>query len=390
MSNRKTIAAIIMAIIPVVLAGCNLPMNVQNTDPGEFYTQAASTIIAQMTYSVAETYIQQKTEEAKVTSTPTASATPEATNTPTQTPKPTATPTNTEIPIPCNGLQFVADITVDDGERMAPNEDFEKIWRIKNIGTCTWTTDYDLVFVDGDRMDGDKVVPLHNKVSPGNSIDVGVDLVAPDSKGTYTGYWMLRSSGGSYFGWGPGGENAFYVKIVVGKTSSSSSNDDVYDTPFYFADNMCLADWSNDDNGVSCSDTDTDEGFAYLDENPWLEKGGRDNEPAIVVHPQNIKNGIIEGKFPPISIQDGDHFYAAIGCMKNHENCDVDFTIKYRGDDGKLNTLGSWEEEYDGKVGSISLDLSSLKDQDVIFYLIVSAHGSPKDDTAFWLNPQIR
>ena len=46
--------------------------------------------------------------------------------------------------------QFVADVTVPDGTRYDPGATFTKTWRLKNIGTCTWTTSYTLVFDSGD------------------------------------------------------------------------------------------------------------------------------------------------------------------------------------------------------------------------------------------------
>lgn len=387
MIKKGFLPAVLLLLLAVSLTGCNLPTT-NKADPRIYYTQAAETMIAQLTYSAVGTEVVRQTQEAAVTSTPTNTSTPEVSNTPTEEPEPTDTPippTATSVPIPCNALEFVTDITVDDGESMYPGEEFEKIWRIRNVGTCTWTTDYDLVFVDGDRMEGDKSVPLSNKVSPGNSIDVGVNLIAPDDKGTYTGYWMLRSSGGSYFGWGANAGSSFYVTIKVSKNASSS-----YDTPFYFTDHYCEADWYNDDDDLSCGETGSSDGYAYLDEEPWLEKGGRDDEPAIVVHPQSVTDGIITGKFNPIEISDGDHFYAAIGCMKDEDKCDVNFILKARDEDGNLETLGTWHEEYDSKVTGIDVDLSAYKDEKVTFYFIVDANGSSKDDRVFWLNPQIR
>ena len=389
MPLKNKYSTVVLLVLILGLTGCNLPMNSVNSDPSGFYTQAASTIIAEMTYSVVETYVAEKTQEALATSTPADTATPTVTDTPTAAPTATNTPippTSTPIPVPCNALQFVEDITVEDGEIMSPNEGFYKTWRLKNIGTCTWTTDYDLVFVDGDQMDADKVTSLPNNVSPGRTIDVSVYLTAPSTKGTYTGYFMLRSSGGSYFGWGPNGENAFYVSINV-KTGSSST----YDTPYEFYDNYCDAVWSNEDNVLPCPGSSGSEaGYVTYVRYPWIEKGGQDNEPAIVVHPEYVKDGEITGKFPPIRIQDGDYLVTAIGCMKDEDNCNVKFYIKYRGDDGTLQTLGSWNEVYDKAVTKVSIDLSSLADEKVTFYFIVSANGSYKDDTAFWLAPQIR
>ena len=38
--------------------------------------------------------------------------------------------------------QFVADVTVPDGTRYDPGATFTKTWRLRNIGTCTWTTSW--------------------------------------------------------------------------------------------------------------------------------------------------------------------------------------------------------------------------------------------------------
>ena len=46
----------------------------------------------------------------------------------------------------CDWAQFVADVTVPDGTSYAANTAFRKTWRLKNIGACTWTTSYALVF----------------------------------------------------------------------------------------------------------------------------------------------------------------------------------------------------------------------------------------------------
>ena len=54
----------------------------------------------------------------------------------------------------CDWAQFVADVTVPDGTTFAANQTFTKTWRLKNIGFCTWTTSYALVFDSGNSMGG--------------------------------------------------------------------------------------------------------------------------------------------------------------------------------------------------------------------------------------------
>ena len=122
----------------------------------------------------------------------------------------------------------MTDVTVDDGDIIPAGEGFYKIWRLKNIGVCTWTTDYDLIFASGDRMSGEKAVPLTYDVAPGHTIDVAVYLTAPLKKGSYTGYWKLRNAAGYAFGIGGDYVTAFWVDITVKGIAEA------YDTPFEF------------------------------------------------------------------------------------------------------------------------------------------------------------
>jgi hypothetical protein len=64
-------------------------------------------------------------------------------------------------------------------------------------------------------MEASSPVHLTTTVMPGGTIDLAVDMVAPDQAGTYQGYWKLIGGGGNYFGIGSGADAAFWVKIVV-------------------------------------------------------------------------------------------------------------------------------------------------------------------------------
>jgi hypothetical protein len=50
-------------------------------------------------------------------------------------------------------------------------------------------------------------------VAPGQTVDVSVNLIAPLTPGTYTGYWRFRDPSNVYFGLG--GSGAWIVKIKV-------------------------------------------------------------------------------------------------------------------------------------------------------------------------------
>jgi len=136
---------------------------------------------------------------------------------------PTETPPPTEVPpSPTPGLTgcidsaaFIADVTIPDGTTITTGDAFTKTWRLRNTGTCTWTSSYALVFSHGDQMGGAPAVALTGAVSPGSAVDLSVDLVAPGTAGTYQGFWKLRNNAGVLFGIGSGGNNPFWVKIVA-------------------------------------------------------------------------------------------------------------------------------------------------------------------------------
>jgi len=137
-----------------------------------------------------------------------ASPTPEPTNTP------VPTPTATEIP--CDRAAFVSDVTVPDGEDHDPGDVFTKTWRLKNTGSCSWTSGYDLVFDHGDQMGAPAAVQLTSgTIGQNQNLDVSVQLTAPGSEGRYKGYFKLRNPQSAIFGIGANGNVAFWVDIEV-------------------------------------------------------------------------------------------------------------------------------------------------------------------------------
>lgn len=130
---------------------------------------------------------------------------------------PTQVPPTATAVTYCDWVMFVKDVTIPDGTELEPGELFIKTWRLQNRGTCTWTSDYMLVFTSGDPMGGTTAVRLPGRVAPGQTVDVSVTLTAPDSVGRQVGYWMLRNPSGQLFGYGNNAERAFYVDIRVSR-----------------------------------------------------------------------------------------------------------------------------------------------------------------------------
>ncbi len=230
--RKSTYLLAIMVLIGMGLSGCNFP-GAQAT-PDMFATSAALTVSAQLT-QVSDT----TTDVPPTTPAPPAIATTPA--------PPSSTPTNTVIPSitpttkACDRASFIKDMTIPDGTELDPGEDFTKTWRLRNDGSCTWSSSYSLVFDNGDSMGGPASQQLTSgTVPPGETVDISVDLTAPNNPGTFRGNWKLRNNAGVVFGVGNSGDGVFYVEIDVvpdtttvlltqadGESGSVRSNGDV-------------------------------------------------------------------------------------------------------------------------------------------------------------------
>jgi hypothetical protein len=124
---------------------------------------------------------------------------------------------------PCkNAVAFVADVSVPSGTVFSPSETFTRIIRLKNTGTCTWTTYYALNFVSGDDMGSAASINLPVSVSPSQIVDIPIHLQAPFRAGNYRGYWKLEDPRTGLFGDGPKSDEAFEVDIQVIDKSTST------------------------------------------------------------------------------------------------------------------------------------------------------------------------
>lgn len=131
---------------------------------------------------------------------------------PTPTPSTTA-PSNT--PGCTDAAAFVADVTVPDYDHFSPRETFTKTWRVKNIGTCTWTSAYTAVYSSGDRIGGPLSVPL-GTTAPGTTLDISVKMSAPALDGTYKVYYQLHNAADLPITIDDG--DTMWTIITVGKT----------------------------------------------------------------------------------------------------------------------------------------------------------------------------
>ncbi len=124
-------------------------------------------------------------------------------------------PTPTVLPSVCDRAEFIADITIPNGTVLSPGATFTKTWRLKNIGPCDWTSSYGLMFFSGDLMGAVSSSALPVNVPSGATVDISINMTAPNAPGSYRGFWILRNSSGTNFGIGPNGNEPWFVDITV-------------------------------------------------------------------------------------------------------------------------------------------------------------------------------
>jgi hypothetical protein len=399
--SKKLLFKILIAvtIFALALTSCNL-IGYFNQDETEDFAQietiAAATIAARLTQSVFETAIAQLTQIAPTATgyVPLATNTPQPTNTPIATftiAAPIATavpPTKTPVPIPCNAASFVADVTIPDWSSIYAGESFVKTWKVKNVGTCAWTKEYKIYFYSGTQMKAPDSVAFPGTVNPGESVNLSVNMVAPSDTGSYTGSWLFKSANGTVFGVGSGYNAAVTVNIKVVQVPASKDPNTIYD----MAKAYCDAAWRTNAGDITCPSlkVDTVNGSITRSYAPVLSSGAKDDEGAIYTVPAKGGDGMIQGKFPKIKIENGYHFKAFIDCAYKAEKCDVTYEVQYIeiGGAETSGSLGTWDLKYGSSI-NLDVDLSALSGKTIRLVLKVISKGDSTDDVALWLAPRI-
>jgi hypothetical protein len=283
-------------------------------------------------------------------------------------------------------------MTFPDNSELTPGTTFVKTWRIRNNGSCTWTSSYALIFISGDAMGGPASVQFTTgTVAPGATVDISVTLKAPDSPGTYRGEWKLRNAAGASFGIGENADKTFWVqiKVVTPKTATPTATATPNVTVAYdFITRGPDAQWRNGSGTIPWGDPPDDWAGVAVDlPNAKMEDNKTYNR-TLATYPQKITDGIVSGLYPAYTVQNGDHFRATIGLRTGCEDGKVRFQVRYVEAGGEV-LLGEWLEACDGHLVSIDLNLSALSGKTVQFMLVVKAEGVPDGDFALWVSPRI-
>jgi hypothetical protein len=213
----KKTGSIFTALLLLLVSACSTPTKAAGLTAADIFTQVAITLTAQAG-SASPTATPQLTPSSTVTATELPMSLPTVGASPTQiVSAPTQIATNVVSPSTgsgCNNSLYVSDVTIPDGTVMALGQAFVKTWQFQNSGSCSWSSDYQLIFTSGKAMNG-STTAIAQTVSSGSDANVSVSLVAPSSEGTYTGYWQLADANGNIFG------AAVYVQIKVSKNAAT-------------------------------------------------------------------------------------------------------------------------------------------------------------------------
>ena len=118
-----------------------------------------------------------------------------------------------------NGMQFVRDVTVPDGTKIAPNTVTSKTWMLRNTGTCTWDSSYSFTYVKGDVL-GVTSVALDQLVEPNQTCEIEVPFTVPAHAGEFISYWQMQAPSGIKFG------ATTWMSFEASSAASSQDSDD--------------------------------------------------------------------------------------------------------------------------------------------------------------------
>ena len=189
--RTKIIPLAIIFALGLAAMACTIPVSVAPTqqDANQVAMYVAQTVTA---------FNAQHQVQPTLAPAPTLAPLPTQTLLPTAIVLPTAVPWPTTTVTPCLWATAV-DVNYPDHTAVAHSTAFNKTWRFRNVGYCTWNSGYFLAFMSGTSMGG-LATNLTASVPPNGSIDVTVPMTTPFTAGTYTADWGLYTDHGVYIG----------------------------------------------------------------------------------------------------------------------------------------------------------------------------------------------
>lgn len=195
------IAKVLMLVLALGVVLACAPSLVPFSAPAPTYDpNSINTVIVQTANAAA-------TQTALVVSpTATPTNTPPPTFTPSVTPSPTITfifilatptvPSSTPEPGSSGKLYDCRVVSMDpvDGSRINPNTSFTMIWNVMNMGSEAWdSNNADYHYKSGNKLHKQGAYDLEVSVPTGGQTEIRVAMKSPDSNGTYSTTWVIKS-----------------------------------------------------------------------------------------------------------------------------------------------------------------------------------------------------
>ena len=209
--TEKTITMIGIWLGLLLLSACSAstPTSTPTLDLDPFRTEVASTVLAQVTQALAQT--------PSVTPIPSSTQTPSPTATlaPSSTPAQPASASGTPGVPTTNQAEWVSQ-SIADGTVFSPGETFTNSWRLRNVGTSSWTASYLFRFYSGSAFGAPEEILLGQDVAPGETVEIPVAMTAPTTPGEYRSDWVLSDELGSNF------NQPVYLEITVAAPATAT------------------------------------------------------------------------------------------------------------------------------------------------------------------------
>ena len=169
---------------------------------------------------------------------------------------------------------------------------------------------------------------------------------------------------------------------------------------FDFIQSVCQASWSNSSIYLPCpGDLNYKEpGYIGVLESTSLDNGNRLSASSLLTIPAQDGSATgITGRYPPFTVQKGDRFKTALGCMPSPEGtCDLVYSLEYYDSNGGFHELAGAENldgiavsEPGGSLLLVDFPLDELDGQTVEFVLVIRDNDNPIGDNALWISPYI-
>ncbi|MCJ7432666.1 MAG: NBR1-Ig-like domain-containing protein [Anaerolineales bacterium] len=105
-------------------------------------------------------------------------------------------------------MNFIDDVTVEDGTIVTPGSSVDKQWLVTNSGTCNWDASYHVKWIGGDPL-GAVTEQVLYPARAGSQATIRILFTAPTVVGTYPSQWQAYGPDGIAFG------DPVYIEIVI-------------------------------------------------------------------------------------------------------------------------------------------------------------------------------